>query len=200
MGVENLVPSNNMIYVPTLMPLCFASWMNMRPNTEAAADWITYSPFGTCRICIIEYTATIQQTFHLSESMTNDIIVQNSSHYVMVFMWSFLLLFEVPLQSTMDKSWVNLIWVGLYDYYVMECVGYRPLCPFFCPFGNSGSPTRHVISTSPGTMACTWHAPWHVPGMLHEKCNISQVCFNRKSRNSPEQAEQLCGKSRQDIC
>lgn len=113
MGVENLVPSNNMIYVPTLMPLCFASWMNMRPNTEAAADWITYSPFGTCRICIIEYTATIQQSFHLSESMTNDIIVQYSSHYVMVFMWSFLLLFEVPLQSMMDKSWVNLIWVGL---------------------------------------------------------------------------------------
>jgi hypothetical protein len=118
-----------MNYVPTLMPLCFASWMNMRPNTEAAADWITYSPFGTCRICISEYTATDQQTFHFSESMMNDIIVQYSSHYVMVFMWSFLLLFEVPLQSTMDKSWVNLIWVGLYDYYVNP---QKPLCNGVC--------------------------------------------------------------------
>jgi hypothetical protein len=26
------------------------------------------------------------------------------------------------------------------NHYVMECGGYKPLCPFFCLFGNFGLP------------------------------------------------------------
>jgi hypothetical protein len=68
----------------------------------------------------------------------------------------------------MDKSWVNLIWVGLYDYYVNpqkplcnEVRGVQAIVPIFLPIWK-------FRLTLLGRSEAPHQAQWHVPGMLHE--------------------------------
>jgi hypothetical protein len=62
------------------------------------------------------------------------------------------------------------------NHYAMERARYTPMCPFCCPFGNSGLP-KFLMGMSPGPMACTSHVPqqitWNNLSCFHDSHQTS---------------------------
>jgi hypothetical protein len=99
----------------------------------------------------------------------------------MIFMWRFLCLFLLPLQSTNEQVFLDLPHLTIVQnphaccknlhVQIMKTItlwnlpGTKSLCSFCCPFRNFNSSNwSHPNSsqTSYQARTCTWHVPCHI--------------------------------------